>query len=82
MKEESNFYRFILVFISFIGFVFVFAYNVYVGNGIDYALLKASWAAFLNFLILKYFIYWLEKARSKPPLKDLNFKNEQSDPIK
>ncbi len=82
MKEASNFYRFILTLIAFIGFVFVFAYNVYVGNEIDYALLKAALAAFFTFLPLKCFIYYLEKARNKLPIKDLLSESEQTNKYK
>ncbi len=77
MKEESHFYSFILTLCAFVGFVLVFAYNLYLGNGIDHSLLKASFAAFFTFLPLKGFIYYLEKARNKPVLKDLITENEK-----
>lgn len=77
MKEESNFYSFILTLFAFIGFIIVFSYNIYVGNGIDYALFKASLAAFFSFLLLKCFIYCLERARSRQALKALNAEGDK-----
>lgn len=64
MKEEPNLYSFMLIAFAFLGFVCVFAYNLYLGNRLDCALLRASLAVFFSFLPLKCFFYYLEKARN------------------
>ncbi len=69
MKEEPNFYSFSLTLFAFLSFIFVFVYNLYLGNSLDYSLLKASMMACFSFFPLKLLICFLERTQRQKPLQ-------------
>lgn len=69
MKEEPSLYSFNATLFAFISFVFVFVYNISLGNSLDCSLLRASIMACFSFFPLRLWVFLLDRLRQQRPLE-------------